>query len=367
MELMAGTEVTLLISRMNHFFKDENTKTFFEAELKVYPLILRVISGKRYFAFNAVVESNPKYNDFIDSNLTRLEIANLRCFHEDLTIRLQLKHSKYLVNFFHFDFFESIDTIQVWGTHFIECLALIQEYFLKSEFARVGAVVSTFIDELEGNVTLSTMPTGYYQKYIAVEKMKLQHQAELEDAVSTTKLHNIISVPNNDDAFEKFKNLVDTDIKEAVIGLYGEFSEFTQPIITQDMFRDLENAFRCLLPTQYHCICSMMGKGIQKDPLTTTTDQEILEHQWDRYAFFTFIQQCHLQNSHNFVWFSLINAASHFAGGQAHIPLHFGYSIAKNTMLRKLNKINTYNEIMMQSKRMLNRFKSFVVTIFDNS
>ena len=87
----------------------------------------------------------------------------------------------------------------------------------------MGAVVSTFVDELESDVALSTMLTGYYQNYIAVEKMKLQHQAELEDAVSTTKLHKIISVPNNDDAFEELKNLVNTDIKEAVIGCMVNF------------------------------------------------------------------------------------------------------------------------------------------------
>ena len=133
------------------------------------------------------------------------------------------------------------------------------------------------------------------------------------------------------------------------------------------MLRDLENAFHRLLPTQYHCIQSMMVKGIWKDLLTTTSEQEILERQWDWYAFFTFIQQYRLQNSHNFVWFSLINAASHFAGGRAHIPLHFGYSIAKNTMLRKLNEINMYTEIVMKSKWMLNWFNSFIVTIFDNS
>ena len=110
-----------------------------------------------------------------------------------------------------------------------------------------------------------------------------------------------------------------------------------------------------------------MGKVIQKDPLTTTPDQEVLESQWDWYAFFTFIQQCCLQNSHNFVLFSLINAASHFAGGRSHIPLHFGYSIAKNTMLRRLNEINTYAEIVIKSKQTLNQFKSFVIAIFENS
>ena len=61
----------------------------------------------------------------------------------------------------------------MWGTHSIKRLALIQDSFYKNAVGRVGAVVSTFVDELEGDVTLSTMLVGYYQKYKAVEKLKL--------------------------------------------------------------------------------------------------------------------------------------------------------------------------------------------------
>ena len=54
---------------MNHFFKDKNTFKMFQNELKANPLVSRVISGKRYFAFQAVVKSNSKSHDFIYSNL----------------------------------------------------------------------------------------------------------------------------------------------------------------------------------------------------------------------------------------------------------------------------------------------------------
>ena len=36
-------------------------------------------------------------------------------------------------------------------------------------------------------------------------------------------------------------------------------------------------------------------------------------------------------------------------------------------MLRKLNEMYTYPEIVLKSKTTLNRFKSFVIAIFDNS
>ena len=366
-ELTPGTEVVFLVSRMNHFFQDKITFQLFQNELKANPSVSRVISGKRYFAFQAVVTSNPKCNDFIDSNYTHSEIAKLCIFREGVAIRFELKSTKRPINLFHYDFFDSMGTFQLWGTHSIERLALIQDSFYRNATGRVGAVVSNFIDELEGDVTLSTMLVGYYQKYKAVERMKLQHQVDLEEAVSTARMHEMICVENNDDAFEEFKVVVDSTIKKAVFSLYGQFSEFTLPIITQDMLINMENAFRRLLPTQYHCIRSMMGKAVRRDPSTTTQEQEFRERQWDRYAFYTFIQQCRLRNSHNFIWFSLINAASTFSSGRSHIPLHFGFSIAKNTMLRRLNEMYNYAELVMKSKETLNEHKSFVIAIFDNS
>ena len=58
----------------------------FENELRANPLVPRVISGNCFFAFQAVVCSNPKSFDFIDSNLTKCEIAHLCGFHEGVAI-----------------------------------------------------------------------------------------------------------------------------------------------------------------------------------------------------------------------------------------------------------------------------------------
>ena len=175
-------------------------------------------------------------------------------------------------------------------------------------------------------------------------------------------MHDIICVENRDNAFKEIRNVMDSKIKNAVYSLYIQFSEFTLPIITQDMLRTMENAFCHLLPTQYHCIRSMMGKHVWKDPATTTPEQEICERQWDR------IQQCRLRNLHNFIHLVFISeCGKHLLWwSRSHISLHFGFSIAKNTMLQKLNEIYNYAELVMKSKETLNQYKSFVIAIFDN-
>ena len=79
-KLKPDTKVTFLISCMNHFSKDKRSLKI-EAEMMANPLVPRVISGKSYFTFQDVVHSNPKYNDFIDSNLTKHKILHLCGFH----------------------------------------------------------------------------------------------------------------------------------------------------------------------------------------------------------------------------------------------------------------------------------------------
>ena len=53
-ELKPDTKVTFLISHMNHFLTDKRSLKMFEVKLKANPLVSRVISGKSYFAFDAV-------------------------------------------------------------------------------------------------------------------------------------------------------------------------------------------------------------------------------------------------------------------------------------------------------------------------
>ena len=73
--------------------------------------------------------------------------------------------------------------------------------------------------------------------------MDLQQHADLEEAISTSRMHDVICVPNKNEKFKEFRNLVDSEIKNAIYSLYGQFSEFTQPIITQTMLCTMENAF----------------------------------------------------------------------------------------------------------------------------
>ena len=111
----------------------------------------------------------------------------------------------------------------------------------------------------------------------------------------------------------------------AIVNIYGDFSQFTMPIITQSMLRDFDIVFQQMLPVQYHANQIMIGKPPWLIPDAPLTDEQRQKEQlWDCYTLFEFIHQSHIQNSHKFILFAVVNAAALYGSTRSHIPIYFG-------------------------------------------
>ena len=64
--------------------------------------------------------------------------------------------------------------------------------------------------------------------------------------------------------FVEFRNLVDSKMKLAVENLYGKFSEFTAPIISQATLAEFSECFKLKLPRQYFAIMVLLNKQVSK-------------------------------------------------------------------------------------------------------
>ena len=134
------------------------------------------------------------------------------------------------------------------------------------------------------------------------------------------------------------------------------------------MLRDMENAFRMMLPTQYHEHRALLGKPVKVAFDSITDDKKRQKEQlWDRYAFFHFIFNSRVCHNKNFVWMALVNAAADYGGQPSHIATHFGFATSQNTLLRRLNLLHPYSQIILQKVETLSKYKNFVVAVFDNS
>ena len=164
------------------------------------------------------------------------------------------------------------------------------------------------------------------------------------------RLQDELFLEANNPSFKLFADLVDNTVKSAITNIYGNFSEFTELIITQSMLHDMDNAFWQMLPTQYYTHDIMLGKPVKlgTDSITDN-DQPQNEQLWDRYALFQFISNSRICNSHKFVWLAVVNAAADYGGTLLHVATHFGFATSQSALLWHLNSLHPYSKIILQT------------------
>ena len=224
--------------------------------LQKNPLIARAINGKQFFVFECVVWSNRYANDFADNTLTQQQIEHLCSFREGVAVCLDVKGTENLngqchtLDFFHHTFFDNLETVQFWTIHHINKLSGIKKYLDDISIKCCTAVTSVYVNKLMGDAAQLGILVGFYQQFMGIateQEILLQYQ---ECEISTSQLQDEPFLKSNDPSFKLFTDVVDNTVKCAITSIYGNFSEFTEPIITQSMLRDMENAFRTILVTK---------------------------------------------------------------------------------------------------------------------
>ena len=141
-----------------------------------------------------------------------------------------------------------------------------------------------------GNATQCGLLVSYFQQFLAAENYKELSLVTAEDTLSTQRIQDAIFLKSGEPEYSLFHDLVDESIKSAIKGIYGKFSTFTTPIVTQSMLQDFKNVFRQMLPVQYHAHQTMMGKPVNLSPdAALTDDQRMMEQLHDRFVLFDFM------------------------------------------------------------------------------
>ena len=253
-------------------------------------------------------------------------------------------------------------------------LSNIKSEMFKNGIERASATCALYLEELVGDCAQCGMLVSFYQHRLSQQTEKEMQLQQSQKSISTKRLQNLLMVDANDENFIAFRNIIDDMVKSAICQLYGRFSEYTQPIITQSMLRHMENAFRSLLPVQYHACRAMIGKqsviNIDSEETMNNDSSPLnirLNQTWDRYILYLFIQQCRVRNSHYFSWFAVVNAAASYGANRLHIPVHFGFSVSFTSLCRKLNSLFTFQQVMQRTTESLNEYSNFAIAVFDNS
>jgi hypothetical protein len=265
---------------------------------------------------------------------------------------------------FHYNLLLNHPTVhQMWGKCTKLRLRPISKQMNRCSLPRLAAITSVYLDETYGDSSYYTHIIHEYKNRMDASKLSKQAIDSKSNQPSFRSLWKSINLPNSDKNFTEFRNYVDTEVKATVQNLYGTFSEFTKPLIPQSLLRNMENKFKELLPHQYSCIQVILGRYARSSESKSKQNEE----HWDQFAFYLFCYMMRIRNDNNFVWLSICNAASHYGCGRNHIGQHFGMSCSPSTLLRKLSELFTFDEIMMKSRETLEKFKDFLIAVFDNS
>ena len=79
-----------------------------------------------------------------------------------------------------------------------------------------------------GNAAQLGILVGFYQQFMGIEIEK-EMVVQIQDGeVLTSTLQEIVFLKLNDASFKLFQDDVNNTIKEAIVGVYGEFCKMTQ-------------------------------------------------------------------------------------------------------------------------------------------
>ena len=103
--------------------------------------------------------------------------------------------------------------------------------------------------------------------------------------ISTAKLVKELELDASDASFWRFQTFVEEKCLHALDSMYGQFSSFTGPVLTQRTLSAISDAFKTTLPKQYHSISTLLNKM----KYNNNTRYIHLQGQWDREILYLFL------------------------------------------------------------------------------
>ena len=93
------------------------------------------------------------------------------------------------------------------------------------------------------------------------EKIKTAKSSD----VSTRQLKRSFLLGDEDVKFVNFRNYVDDMTKDKILTLYGNWSELTTPILTQNMLSTLTNTFKTDMCRYHELINILLHKDVSEN------------------------------------------------------------------------------------------------------
>ena len=375
--LEKGDAVTILVHPSHAMFREKSktktkvvglNKSTIEGMIRANPFRIVTIGESRFFAIKGKVKCNPCLHDFNNANLTRKDLRNLLrtsngagiVFEAECLVNGEVTDHSFTI--FYIAALESPLHLMFWvddyqaGKRISQFKHLIDKY---NDHVRTAAVVDVYMDYVFGDRMQSYVLKSYLQQINLKREGKLLLKNYRLAPVSDDRLKAHIGLASDSEPLREFKAYIDSVCKKTIDSLYGRFSTFASPILTQPVLTNFTNQFKLILPVQFKVLVSMIGKDDNKE---RTLKNKWL---WDRYAFYQFVHMLRIRDTKNLTWWGMINAAAEYGKGSP-ISTFFGITTSHRTLLRNLCSLCPYDKITKRTVDTLQPLR-FVIGTFDNS
>ena len=267
MLLPVGQSVVLLISPRHHYFKkDVDRKTFLEnmkAAVAMYPHQPWVISGETFIGVSGTVTANPNMDHLKSRSLTSSEINRLCSNSGGGGIVIKLKGTNYTKLIKFHEILRECEKIHIWSNISTKRISTVKKAMKDiKDTTRLGGIVQRYLLEVKGDQFQTSTFIAHYESLMKEADTKAKVVAKKEGDISSDKLTEFLSLDNSDPNFVAFKNHVDEVSKRCILGSYGEFSEFSSPILSQSDLSGFAAKFKELLPQYYWTVASLLNKKV---------------------------------------------------------------------------------------------------------
>ena len=130
------------------------------------------------------------------------------------------------------------------------------------DVTRLGGVAARMMDEYLGDRTGFIEVSNHYGLLLKEHDFAAQTKAYKDAPISTKRFTEYLELADKHPAFVEFRTALDDYIKNAIDNLYGNFSEFTTPLISQAAIAGFADKFKSTLPIQYNGILVLLNKHV---------------------------------------------------------------------------------------------------------
>ena len=118
------------------------------------------------------------------------------------------------------------------------------------------------MDKYLGDRTGFIEVSNHYSLLLKEHDFAAQTKTYKRAPISTKRFTEYLALADKHPAFVQFREALDDYIKNEIDNLYGKFSDFTTPLISQAAIAGFADRFKTTLPVQYNGILVLLNKHV---------------------------------------------------------------------------------------------------------